>query len=137
MDTLSPPQLESLPVPTLFDRAAARFADRPALSFEGRCWTYAQLAAAIDRATAGLQELGLQRGDKVGLCLPNTPYFVIFYYAALKAGLVVVNYNPLYVARELRHQIDDSGTTTMVVPDLAAIYDKVVDVETLGRIIVC
>ena len=70
-------------------------------------------------------------GDRLGLCLPNTPYFVIFYYAALKAGLVVVNYNPLYVTRELRHQIEDSGTTTMVVPDLAAIYDKVVDIEAL------
>jgi long-chain acyl-CoA synthetase len=137
MDTLIPPHLEALPVPALLDRAVARFADRSALSFEGRHWTYAQLATLIDRATAGLQQLGLQPGDKVGLCLPNTPYFVIFYYAALKAGLVVVNYNPLYVTRELRYQIDDSGTTTMVVPDLAAIYDKVVDIETLRRIIVC
>src|ERR1700712_4044006 len=137
MDTLSPRKLEALPVPTLLDRSAAAFADRPSMSFEGRRWTYAQLAALVDRATAGLQRLGLPRGEKIGLCLPNTPYFIIFYYAALKAGLVVVNYNPLYVTRELRHQIDDSGTTTMVVPDLAAIYDKVVDIETLSHIIVC
>jgi long-chain acyl-CoA synthetase len=137
MDAISAKPLEALPVPALLDRAAAAFADRPALSFQGRRWTYAQLAMLVDRAAAGLQKLGLARGDRVGLCLPNTPYFVIFYYAALKAGLVVVNYNPLYVGRELRHQIDDSGTATMVVPDLAAIYDKVAAIETLQRVIVC
>jgi long-chain acyl-CoA synthetase len=137
MDTLSPRPLEPLSIPTLFDRAATAFADRPALSFEGRGWTYRQLAALVDRAAAGLQRLGLKPGDKVGLCLPNTPYFVIFYYAALKAGMVVVNYNPLYVTRELRHQIEDSGTTTMIVPDLALIYDKVAEIETLQRLIVC
>jgi long-chain acyl-CoA synthetase len=91
----------------------------------------------VDRVTAGLQHLGLRPGDKLGLCLPNTPYFVVFYYAALKAGAVVVNYNPLYVIRELRHQIEDSGTTTMVVPDLAAIYDKVAGIDSLQRLIVC
>lgn len=137
MDTLAPKPLEAVPIPELFDRAAAQFFQRPALSFAGRHWTYAQVAALVDRATAGLQQIGLRPGDRLGLCLPNTPYFVIFYYAALKAGLVVVNYNPLYVTRELRHQINDSGTTAMVVPDLATIYDKVVDIELLTRIIVC
>jgi long-chain acyl-CoA synthetase len=137
MDAPSRHPLEALPVPELLSRAVATFADRPALSFEGRRWTYAQLAVLIDRAAAGLQQLGLQPGDRLGLCLPNTPYFVIFYYAALKAGLVVVNYNPLYVTRELRQQIEDSGTAAMVVPDLTAIYDKVAAIEILSRIIVC
>jgi long-chain acyl-CoA synthetase len=137
MDMASPKPLLVVPVPTLFDRAAAAFTNRPALSFEGRRWTYGELAALVDRATAGLQRLGLRPGDKLGLCLPNTPYFVVFYYAALKTGAVVVNYNPLYVMRELRHQVEDSGTTTMVVPDLAAIYDKVAEIETLQRLIVC
>jgi long-chain acyl-CoA synthetase len=137
MDITSHKPLEALAVPTLLDRAVGAFADRPAMSFEGRHWTYAQLATLVDRATAGLQRLGLRPGDKVGLCLPNTPYFVIFYYAALKAGAVVVNYNPLYVTRELRQQVDDSGTTTMIVPDLATIFEKVVDIASLERIIVC
>jgi long-chain acyl-CoA synthetase len=137
MDSFSPKPLEALPVPTLLDRSAAAFADRTALSFQGRRWSYAELAALVDRAAAGLQRLGLKPGDRIGLCLPNTPYFVIFYFAALKAGLVVVNYNPLYVTRELRHQIEDSATTTMIVPDLAAIYDKVVGIEALQRIVVC
>jgi long-chain acyl-CoA synthetase len=137
MDILSHRPLEALAIPTLFDRSAVAFSDRWAMSFEGRRWTYAQLAGLVDRATAGLQRLGLRPGDRIGLCLPNTPHFVIFYYAALKAGLVVVNYNPLYVARELCQQIADSGTTAMVVPDLAAIYNKVVDIALLEQIIVC
>src|ERR1700722_10448829 len=137
MDTGSPKLLQALPIPTLFDRAATAFASRPAISFHGRRWTYGELDAMVDRATAGLQHLGLRPGDKLGLCLPNTPYFVVFYYAALKAGLVVVNYNPLYVTRELRHQIEDSETATMVVPNLAPIYDKVVNIAALERIIVC
>jgi long-chain acyl-CoA synthetase len=137
MDMISPKPLLALPIPALLDRAAAAFTNRPALSFEGRRWTYGELAALVDRATAGLQRLGLRPGDKLGLCLPNTPYFVVFYYAALKTGAVVVNYNPLYVTRELRHQIEDSGTTTMVVPDLAPIYDKVAEIESLQRLIVC
>lgn len=137
MDAVSHRPLEALALPVLFDRSAAAFADRPALSFEGRHWTYRELAALVDRATAGLQRLGLKPGDRIGLCLPNTPYFPIFYYASLKAGLVVVNYNPLYVARELRQQIEDSATTAMVVTDLAMIFEKVVDSLPLKRIIVC
>ena len=137
MDQHPPRTLEALPVPVLLDRAVATFSDRPALLFQGRQWTYRQLADLVERATAGLQRLGLKPGDRLGLCLPNTPYFVIFYYAALKAGLVVVNYNPLYVARELTHQIEDSGTKVMVVPDLATIYDKVADIAILEKIIVC
>jgi len=137
MDALAHKPLEALALPVLLDRSAATFADRPALSFQGRRWSYRALAALVDRAAAGLQHLGLQPGDRVGLCLPNTPYFPVFYYAALKAGLVVVNYNPLYVEPELRQQIADSGTTTMVVPDLATIYDKVAPILPLERIIVC
>jgi long-chain acyl-CoA synthetase len=140
MDAPSPRPLETLTIPTLLDRAAAAFANRPAIAFQGRHWTYRDLAALVNRTTAGLQRLGLRPGERIGLCLPNTPYSVIFYYAALKAGLVVVNYNPLYVARELRHQIADSATTTMVVPDIAAIFDKVAGLlpdSPLARIIVC
>jgi len=118
----------------------ARFGDRPALEFLGRRWTYAALGALVARATRGLQDLGVGRGTMVGLCLPNTPYSVIFYYAALKAGATVVNYNPLYVERELAYQIKDSGTTVMVVLDLEAVYRNVANVAKaagLETLIVC
>jgi long-chain acyl-CoA synthetase len=140
MDALSHVPLEPMTVSALLDRTAARFGDRPAMCFLGRRWTYAELADRVSRAAAGLQSLGVRPGDRVGLCLPNTPYYVIFYYAALKAGAVVVNYNPLYVARELQQQIEDSGTMVMIVPDLTAICDKVLGLlpgSGLKRVIVC
>jgi long-chain acyl-CoA synthetase len=85
----------ALPVPELLRRSAARFPRRPAMSFLGRRWCYDELMVLVDRATAGLQRLGVRKGDRVGLCLPNTPYFVVFYYAALQAGAIVVAFNPL------------------------------------------
>ena len=132
--------ISAVPVPVLLERAAARFPLHPAMEFMGRRWTYAALAAWVARATRGLQDLGVGRGDRVGLCLPNTPYSVVFYYAALAAGATVVNFNPLYVARELRLQIADSDTTVMVVPDLAMICDKVLEAAQGGglhRVVIC
>ena len=109
----------------LLERAAASFPGAPAIDFLGRTWTYGALAAAVDRVAAGLQAIGVAKGDRIGLCLPNTPYSVIGYYAALKAGAIVVNYNPLYVGRELEHQIRDSGTSVMLTVDVADVHAKV------------
>ena len=116
------------------------YPDKPAIAFLGRHWTYAQLAAEVSRATRGLQDIGVKPGTRVGLCLPNTPYSVIYFFAVLRAGGIVVNFNPLYVERELAHQIGDSGTEVMVTIDLAAIYPKVAAVAGrtgLRRIVVC
>ena len=127
-------------VPALLSDAVARYPDRPAMEFLGRRWTFRQLDELVSRAARGLQDLGLRPGDRFGLCLPNTPYFVILYYAVLRAGGIVVNYNPLYVERELRQQIADSGTTMMAVPDVAAIHGKVAAVAAgcaLRRIVAC
>jgi long-chain acyl-CoA synthetase len=120
--------------------AVRRFAHRPAIDFFGRHWTYGELGVLVDRAAAGLQAIGVAKGDRVGLCLPNTPYSIIFYFAALKAGAIVVNYNPLYVARELDHQIRDSGTTVMVTIDIADIHNKLLSVAArsgLRKIVLC
>jgi len=128
------------PVPDLLDASVASYPARPALNFLGRSWTYAQTGAAVDKVAAGLQALGVGPGVKVGLCLPNTPYSVIFFFAVMKAGGTVVNFSPLYVERELSHQVKDSGTSIMVVPDLKLIHDRVANIaaETgLKRIIVC
>ncbi|TDT93421.1 MULTISPECIES: long-chain-fatty-acid--CoA ligase [Azorhizobium] len=128
------------PITELLDRSVAAYGGKTALNFLGRCWTYAQLGDLVDRAAAGLQRLGVVPGTRVGLCLPNTPYSVIFYFAVLKAGGIVVNFSPLYVERELKHQIRDSGTTIMVVPDLRIIHSRVAAVAEeagLKTIIVC
>lgn len=128
------------PVPDLLDASVAEHGSRPALNFFGRQWTYAQLGALVDKVATGLQAEGVGPGTKVGLCLPNTPYSVIFFFAIMKAGGTVVNFSPLYVERELRHQIRDSGTTIMVVPDVKLIHSRIVAVAHeagLRRIIVC
>ncbi|MEW6255060.1 MAG: long-chain fatty acid--CoA ligase [Pseudomonadota bacterium] len=128
------------PVPDLLDASVRKHGARTALNFMGRTWTYAKLGALVDAAAAGLQKMGVGKGTKVGLCLPNTPYSVIFFFAVLKAGGTVVNYSPLYVERELLHQIRDSGTTIMVVPDLKQIHGRVAavaDAAGLKSIIVC
>lgn len=106
----------------------------------GRSTTYAQLDATVDRAAAGLQALGVTPGTRVGLCLPNTPYSVVFFFAVLRAGGVVVNFNPLYVERELAQLVEDSGTEVMVTIDLEAIYPKVARVAKAGgvrHVVVC
>jgi long-chain acyl-CoA synthetase len=124
----------------LLDKAVAQHGDWPAVDFLGRRWSYTELGEQVRRAASGLQDLGVKPGTRVGLCLPNTPYFVIFYFAILRIGGVVVNFNPLYVERELRHQIVDSGTTVMIVPDLKMIHSKVAAIASetgLINIIVC
>ena len=112
------------PLYVLMDDAVARFPQRPCLDFLGRIYTYAELDGLIDRATAGFQRLGVGKGIKVGLFLPNCPQSVISYYAILKAGGTVVNYSPLYSAPELLFQIEDSQTDIMVTLNLAALYPK-------------
>lgn len=124
----------------LLDEAVARWPDRPCIDFLGAKWTYAQVGDLVERAAAGFRRIGVREGTRVGLCLPNTPYSVICWYAVLKAGGIVVNYNPLYVERELIHQIGDSGTTIMVTMDLAAIYPKIgplLDKTGLEKVVVC
>ena len=76
---------------------------------------YAELDRLADRFAAGLQSLGVRKGDRVALLLPNCPQFVIAFYGALRAGAVVVPCNPLYTAPELQRQLADSGTETVVV----------------------
>ena len=124
----------------LLDKAVAHHGRWPAIDFLGRRWTYAELGELVRQAARGMQDLGVKPGMRVGLCLPNCPYFVIFYFAILRIGAIVVNFNPLYVERELKHQILDSGATVMIVPDLKLIHAKVAKIADevgLTNIIVC
>ncbi len=113
------------PLFTLLDRAVANHGGRPCTNFLGRVNTYKDIGALVDRAAAGLQSLGVTKGTKVGLFLPNCPTFVIYYYAILKAGGTVVNFNPLYTLEELAYQLKDSDTEIMVTLDLKVLFDKV------------
>ncbi|MCT4368926.1 long-chain fatty acid--CoA ligase [Yangia mangrovi] len=127
-------------VSALLDSAVRLHGDRPAMHFLGRRYSYRELGALVDRAAAGFAQQGVTKGVRVGLCLPNMPAFVICYFAVLKAGGTVVNFNPLYAPRELQHQIEDSGISLMVTTDLAAIYPKVaaqLGRGALERLVIC
>jgi long-chain acyl-CoA synthetase len=127
---------------SVIDAAVARFGPKPCMDFLGRRWTYAELGAQVDRAAEGLRRLGVRPGSRVGICLPNTPFFVVAYFAALKAGAVVVNYSPLHVEEELAAQAADSGTEVMVSVDLDPILPRVLGVlnradSPVRRVVVC
>ena len=117
-----------------FDRAVREFPQRIAVDFLGRTWTYAQLGERVDRVAAGLQAAGLGKGDRFGLCLPNTPYSVILYYAVLRAGGVVVNINPLYTPDEVEFLVLDSGAKMIAVPDLEQLHGKVAQAYGKGAL---
>ena len=127
-------------LPQMFDASMARFAAQPCTYFLGKSLTYGEIGEQTERVAAGLQASGLKPGDKIGLLLPNCPYFIMFYFAALKIGCTVVNYNPLYTVEELDHQVRDSETTVMVTLDLKILFEKaeaLIDSGTLERAVIC
>ena len=112
------------PLPGFLDQATAHFPARPATGFFGKTLSYAELRDAVDRATKGLQGLGVGKGTRVGLLLPNCPAFIVFYYAILKAGGTVVGLNPLYAIPELSFQVKDAGVEIVITLDLMATFPK-------------
>ena len=131
--------LAATPVHDFLYETAQKFGARPAFDFFGKKWTWSEIRDLVDRAAAGLQALGVGRGVKVGLLLPNSPYFLISYYAILRTGATVVNLNPLYAVRELSLLIEDSEADMLVTIDLNAVYDKVRQLSgtRLKKLIVC
>jgi long-chain acyl-CoA synthetase len=91
------------------DRAARHFPDKPALLFDDRALTYAELRRQVDRAAHGLVRLGLRPGERVSLFLPNIPAFAVAYLAAQKVGAVAVSANAMLTTEELRYVLEDSG----------------------------
>lgn len=132
-----PTSLEPYPEQSLYkilEDAATRFPDRPSIAFLGNHLTYAELHDEVKRMAASLAALGVGRGDRVGLILPNCPQFVIGYYAALRLGAIAVGNNPLYTQRELTHQLADAGCKVVIVldqlfPTLAASRPDLPDLE--------
>ncbi|MBB3996915.1 AMP-binding protein [Aureimonas pseudogalii] len=113
-----PPELGPLPFETVGDLLTASFAayaERPAFRFMGQALTYQALDAASARFAAYLQSLGLQPGDRVALMMPNVFQYPVAVAGVVRAGMVVVNTNPLYTPRELEHQLMDSGARALVV----------------------
>jgi long-chain acyl-CoA synthetase len=107
----------------LLEDAARDFPHAPALHFEGRTTSYAQLDAQARRFSGVLAQMGVGRGTRVGLVLPNCPQAVVALFGALRLGATVVQNNPLYTERELAYQLADAGVEVLVCLDLT--YERV------------
>jgi long-chain acyl-CoA synthetase len=99
----------------LLEEGLSRHAPLTAFKFMGRGWSFAEIDQASRQLAAYWQGLGLKPGDRVAVMLPNVPQYPVVVAAVLRAGLVVVNVNPLYTARELAHQLKDSGARAIVI----------------------
>ncbi|HYZ11003.1 MAG TPA: long-chain fatty acid--CoA ligase [Actinomycetota bacterium] len=110
------------PVWSLLEDSARRYPDRPAVAFPvaplARRLTYRQLKEEAERFAGAMAAMGIGKGDRVGLLLPNCPQFVVAWYGLQRLGAVPVGNNPLYTQRELTHQLQDAGVDTLVVLDL-------------------
>lgn len=114
-------------LPALFEDCVARFSERPAYSSFGVTVTYGELDARARALAAWLQDLGLDPGDRVAIMMPNLLANPVAIFGVLLAGLTVVNTNPLYTARELEHQLVDSGARAIiVVENFASVLEEVV-----------
>ncbi|MBI1215928.1 MAG: AMP-binding protein [Alphaproteobacteria bacterium] len=133
-----------IPVGTMvdmFEDSVKQNGNKTCLNFMGKKLTYNEVSEMVDRFAKGLQDQGIGKGDRVGLCLPNSPFYVIAYYGAMKAGATVVNFTPLYAEHEMRHQTNDSQCDVMVainVPQVLPKVNKLLDGSTtLKKVIVC
>lgn len=128
------------PVHDILADTVRTYGDRPAFDFMGSKQDWASIGAQVDALAAGLQALGVEKGTRVGLFLPNCPYYLVSYYAILKAGGVVVNLNPLYPEKELHHLLSDSGAEFVISADLALLYDKLAPLAAqvgLKKMVIC
>ena len=98
----------------MLECSVAEAGSHPAMEFFGRRTTYSELGDQIDRVAEGLRLLGVRAGDRVALILPNCPQHVVAFYAVLRLGAVVVEHNPLYTSRELRHQFEDHQARVVI-----------------------
>jgi long-chain acyl-CoA synthetase len=115
----------------LLEASARKYPQTRALAWFGRKMTYRELLEETERCSAALAGLGVGRGDRVALVMPNCPQYVIAYYATVRLGAVVVGNNPLYTKREMEHQLKDSGAKVVIVLDL--LYSDFADVfKTVG-----
>lgn len=121
-------EIPDIPLYQLLTDTTKKYPDNTAIVFFNKKITYRQLDELSDQFAASLQQAGLKKGDRISLYLPNCPQFTICYYGALKAGGIIVPSNPLYVPREIEHQVKDSGATFVVV--LSLLYNRVKKVRS-------
>jgi len=121
----------------LYRESVGKFRDRPAYENLGRTLTYGEFDQLVTQfATYLTSILGLSRGDRIAIMMPNLLQYPVALFAAIRAGLIVVNTNPLYTARELKHQLNDSGAIAIVVLDnFAHTLEKVISETSIRHVI--
>jgi long-chain acyl-CoA synthetase len=132
-------QFEPMTLPAMLERTLRKNPEAPFLHFLGRTYSYAQIHQQAQAFARGLAALGIAKGDRVGLFLPNVPIYAAAYYGAMMAGAVVVNFSPLYSVEELAWQVGDSGTRVLVTLDVPELYrnaHKVLDSSALETLVV-
>jgi long-chain acyl-CoA synthetase len=132
-------RFEAMSLPAMFERTMRANPQAPFLHFLGRTYSYQDMFTAANAFALGLVEMGIKKGDRVGLFLPNVPIYAAAYYGAMMAGAVVVNFSPLYSVEELSWQVGDSGTRVLVtldVPELYANARKVLEGSALETLVV-
>ena len=108
-------EIPNAPLFHFLEESALKYPDRACTIFKGAVITFKEMNELTDRMAAALVDMGVKRGDRVGIFMPNTPQFVIAYYGILKAGGAVVATNPLYTPPEIEHQASDAGIEVMFV----------------------
>ena len=135
-----PAEIDPAEIPSLahmLSSACAQFRDRTAFIQMGRSISFAELDQRSRDFAAWLQHKGLRKGDRIAIMLPNVLQYPIAMFGALRAGLVVVNTNPLYTARELQHQLVDSGAVAIVVlENFAHVVQDVMPASALKHVLV-
>ena len=106
------------PLTWILDQTVSRYPAHTAFIYYGTSISYAQFSTLANRFAASLQRLGIQKGDRVAIALPNIPQYPIAFYGALRAGAVVVPTNPLYTEREMQYQLAESGARVIVMLDM-------------------
>ncbi len=131
--------LPPLTMPEMLERSAAAHPAATLVEFMGRRYSYAEILTEARAFAAGLQDLGIQKGDRVGMFLPNVPIYVAAYFGAMMAGAIAVNFSPLYTIEELGAQVADSGTRLLVTLDVPALLPsacQVLDQSSLETLVV-
>tara|TARA_Y100000589_G_scaffold332327_1_gene391811 strand:- start:12032 stop:13696 length:1665 start_codon:yes stop_codon:yes gene_type:complete len=127
-------EIKGEPLFSILDHTVKNFGNRKCIDFLGKEFSYKKISQMVDRAALGFQQLGVTKGTKVGLFLPNCPQFVVSYFGILKAGGVVVNFSPLYAENEIIHQLEDSDTDIMVTLNLKILYPKIFNLLNKTRL---
>jgi len=123
---------------SLMEESFSKYADRTAYSFMGQNIGYQETDLKSQAFAAYLQSLGLEKGDRVAVMMPNVPQYPVAVAAILRAGLVVVNVNPLYTPRELAHQLKDSGAKAIVIIENFAItLQKCIEQTQVKHVVLC